>query len=80
LAHLARELVVSPWLVGVGCDISALLGGVESSYERDITKVLVSPRGINAPRLVPIGLKMAAPLGGSIHRNISSPDNGLLLW
>ena len=80
LAHLAGELAVSPWLVGVTCGISALLGGVESSCERDITKVLGSPRGINAPRLVPIGLKITASLGGSIQRNISSPNEGLLVW
>ena len=49
LAHLAGELVVSPWLVGIRCDIFALLGGVESSRERDIAEVLGSPRGISAP-------------------------------
>ena len=80
LAHLAGELVVSPWLVGVRCGKSALLGGVESSRERDIAEVLGSPRGISAPRLVPTGLKVTAPLGGSIQRNISSPDVRLLVW
>ena len=80
LAHLARELVVSPWLVGLRCVISALLGGVESSHERDITKVLGSPRGISAPRLVPTRLKVIAPLGGSIRRDIPNPDVRLLVW
>jgi len=78
-AHLARELVVSPWLVGIRDVIPTLLGGVESSYERDITKILGSPRRINAPRLVPTGLRITAPLGGSSQRNISSPDDGLLI-
>ena len=79
LAHLAGELVVSPWLVGVRCGISALLGGVESSHERDIAEVLGSPRGVSAPRLVPTRLEITAPLGGSIQRNISSPDERLLV-
>jgi hypothetical protein len=82
LAHLVRELVVSPCLglVDVRCGESALLGGVESSRERDIAEVLGSPRGISAPRLVPTRLKVTAPLGVSIQRNISSPDVRLLVW
>ena len=80
LAHLARELVVSPWLVGVRYGISTLLGGLESSRERDITEVLRSSRGINAPRLVPTRLWIIAPLRGSSQRNISSPNDGLLIW
>ena len=79
-AHLVRELVVSPWLVGVRYGITSLLGGVESSRERDIIVVLGSPRGVSAPRLVPTGLKITAPLGGSIQRNVSSPNEGLLVW
>ena len=80
LAHLAGELVVSPWLVGVRCGVSTLLGGVESSHERDVTVVLGSPRGISAPRLVPTRLKVTASLGGSIQRDIPSPGVRLLIW
>ena len=82
LPRLAGELVVSPrlGLVGVRCGKSALLGGVESSRERDIAKILRSPRGISAPRLVPTKLKVTTPLGGSIQRNIPSLDVRLLVW
>ena len=80
LAHLAGKLVVSPWLVGVRDSIPTFLGGVESSRERDIAKILRSPRGISAPRLVPTRLKVTAPLGGSIQRNIPSPNVRLLVW
>ena len=82
LARLARELVVSPHLglVGVRYGKSTLLGGVEASRERDIAEILRSPRGISAPRLVPTRLKVTAPLGGSIHRDIPSPDVRLLVW
>ena len=55
-AHLARILVIPPWLVGVRSGIPALLGGIESSCERDRTDILSSPRSIDAPRLVPTGL------------------------
>jgi hypothetical protein len=82
LAHLARELGISPrlGLVGVSCSKSALLGGVEASRKRDIAEILRSPRGISAPRLVPTRLKVTAPLGGSIQRDIPSPDVRLLVW
>ena len=79
LAHLARKLVISPWLVGVRSVIPTLLGGVESSCERDITKILSSPRNMNARRLVPTRLWITAPWRGSSQRNISSPDDGLLI-
>ena len=63
LACLVRELGVSPYLglVGVSCGKFALLGGVESSCKRDIAKILGSPRGISAPRLVPTRLKVTTP-------------------
>lgn len=67
-------------LVGVRCGKFALLGGVESSGERDIAEVLGSPRGVSAPRLVPTRLKVTTPLGGSIQRNIPSPNVRLLVW
>ena len=60
-AHLASILVVPPWLVGVRSGVPTLLGGIESSCERDITNILSSPRSINAPRLVPAGLWVTAP-------------------
>ena len=82
LACLAGELCISPrlGLVGVCCGKSALLGGVEASYERDIAKILRSPRGISALGLVPTRFKVTAPLGGSIRRDITSPDIRLLIW
>ena len=82
LARLAGELGVFPHLglVGVSCGKSALLGGVESSHERDISEILGYPRGISAPRLVLTRLKDTVPLGGSIQRNIPSPDLRMLVW
>ena len=64
LAHLLKKLVISPWLIGGRSGIPALLGGVESSHERDVTIVLGSPRGVSAPKLVPTGLKITAPHRG----------------
>ena len=82
LARLAGELGVSPHLglVGVSYGKSALLGGVEASYKRDIAEILRSPRGISSPTLVPTRLKVTTPLGGSIRRDITSPDIRLLIW
>ena len=82
LAHLARELGISPCLglVGVCCGKSVLLGGVEASCEREIAEILRSPRDISAPGLVPTRLKVTAPLGGSIQRDILSLDVRLLVW
>ena len=68
---MARKLVIPPWLVGVRSGIPALLGGIESSCERDRTEILSSPRSINAPRLVPTGL--------SSQRSVASTYDGLLI-
>ena len=70
-AHLTRKLGIPPWLVGVRSGIPALLGGIESSCERDRTDILSSPGSINAPRLVPTGL--------SSQRSVSSTYAGLLI-
>jgi hypothetical protein len=78
-AQLAGIRVVPPWLVGVWSSIPTLLGGVKSSYEREITEILSSPRNMNAPKLVPTRLWITAPWQGSSQRNISSPDDGLLI-
>ena len=64
-AQLAGKSVVSPGLVSIRSSIPTLLGGVESSRERDITEILGSPRSINAPRLVPSRLWITSPLRGS---------------
>jgi hypothetical protein len=67
-------------LVGVQCGKSALLGGVDASCKSDIAEILRSPRGISASGMVPTRLKITAPLGGSIQRDITSPDIRLLIW
>lgn len=68
LAHLARELSISPHfrLIGVSHGKSTLLGRVKPSHEGDVTNILRTPKSISALGLNPTRLVVTAPLGGSI--------------
>ena len=81
LTHLIGILSVSSHLrlIGVIHSISSLLGRIETSCKRDITKVLRTPRCISAPRFSPTSLIIISPLGGSNGKDITYSNGGLLI-
>ena len=81
LTHLVRRLSISSHLrlTGVRHSISSLLGMIKTSFQGDITKVLGTARSISAPRLRPTSLIIFSPLGGSNGKDITCPNDRLLI-
>ena len=79
--HLIGILSISSHLklIVVRHSIIPLLRRIKISGYRDVTRVLISPRCIGAPRLRPTSLIVASPLWGRKRKDITWSYKGLLV-